>query len=158
MNFTFEALDGARQALFRLKRFVLEDCASKDIGNGSLIETYRSQFHAALNNDLDTPRAIALSWELVKDDAYTPADKAATLKHFDEVLGLGLSNITDMTPQSLGVVEVSDLPEDVQELLKEREKARRQKKWDEADSLREAINLKGYSVEDTPKGVRVMKA
>ena len=41
--------------------------------------------------------------------------------------------------------------------LKAREKARRQKAWDEADSLREAINMRGYSVEDTPKGVRVTK-
>lgn len=157
MNFTFEALAGARQALFRLKRFIIEDCADMPEKSEVIIETYRAQFHRAINNDLDTPRAIAIAWELIKDDAHSPSDKAATLRHFDSVLGLGLADPPDSASQSLGVIEVSNLPDDVQELLTEREKARKQKDWDTADTLREAINLKGYSVEDTPKGVRVTK-
>jgi len=112
---------------------------------------------AALDDDLDTPRAIALAWELIKDDRYSSANKAATLRHLDTVLGLGLSDAPDSTSQSLGVIEASDLPDEVQKLLQEREKARNRKNWDEADSLREAINLKGYLVEDTPHGVRVTK-
>jgi cysteinyl-tRNA synthetase len=74
------------------------------------------------------------------------------------VLGLGLSDALDSASQALGVIEVSGLPAEVQELLKQREKARKQKKWDDADTLREAINLQGYAVEDTPHGVRVTKA
>ncbi len=161
MNFTFEALDGTRQALFRLKRFIFEECAESEKKSESdsevVIETYRKQFHEAINNDLDTPRAIALAWELIKDDRYSSANKAATLRHLDTVLGLGLSDAPDSTSQSLGVIEASDLPDEVQKLLQEREKARNRKNWDEADSLREAINLKGYLVEDTPHGVRVTK-
>jgi cysteinyl-tRNA synthetase len=158
MNFTFEALDGTKQALFRLKRFIFEDCAKTAESEGSIIETYRNQFHQAINNDLDTPRAIALMWELMKDDTHSPANRAATLRHFDTVLGLGLSDALDSASQALGVIEVSGLPAEVQELLKQREKARKQKKWDDADTLREAINLQGYAVEDTPHGVRVTKA
>ena len=155
MNFTFEALDGAKQALFRLKRFVVENSAAAE--QGTVVESYRVRFHEAINDNLNTPQAIALAWELVKDVAHSPADKAETLKHFDKVLGLGLADVAGDASQSLGIIEVSDLPEDVHTLLKAREKARRQKAWDEADSLREAINMRGYSVEDTPKGVRVTK-
>lgn len=157
MNFTFEALDGTRQALFRLKRFIIEDCTNTSDTGGSIIETYRNQFHQAINDDLDTPRAIALMWKLITDDMYAPIDKAATLRQFDQVLGLGLADASDSTPQSLGVTEVGNLPINVQDLLTERERARKQKDWDKADSFREAINLKGYLVEDTPKGVRVTK-
>ncbi|MBI4086614.1 cysteine--tRNA ligase [Candidatus Kaiserbacteria bacterium] len=161
MNFTFEALDGAKQALFRLKRFVVEGCARESGGtcaDGVVIESYREQFHHAINNNLDTPRALALIWELVKDTKYPLPDKAATIKHFDAVFGLRVSDISENEMRSLNVIEVSDLPDEVQKLLSEREHARKRKDWDGADALREAINLKGYLVEDTPKGVRVTKA
>ena len=127
-------------------------------GGGAVIEVYRSRFHEAINDDLNTPRALALAWELVKDPTPAPRDKAATLAHFDEVFGLGLSGDSDTAAESLGVIEISNLPEEVQILLAERERARKQKKWDEADALREALNLKGFLVEDTPKAVRVTKA
>jgi cysteinyl-tRNA synthetase len=155
MNFTFEALGGARQALFRLRRFIVEECKN---ATGTVIEEYRTTFHKAINDDLDTPRALALAWELTKDETYSLGDRAETLRHFDAILGLGLSDPIDDQETSLGVIEISDLPEEVQELLSKRELARKQKKWGEADSFRSAINLKGYLVEDTPHGVRVTKA
>ncbi len=155
MNFTFEALTGARQALFRLRRFLIEECAEAD---GSVLAGYSERFHALINDDLDMPKALALAWDLVKDDAVSPGDKAATLKKFDEVFGLGLAEAPDTETQSLGVIEITDLPEEVQALLAEREKARKQKDWEGADALRQAINLKGYLVEDTARGPRVTRA
>ncbi len=155
MNFTFEALDGAKHALFRLKRFVVEAMAR---GGGVIIEPYRQAIHHALNDDLDTPRAIALIWELIKDDAHAVPDKVATIVHVDTVLGLGLADTSDSTGHPLGVIDISDLPAKVQDLLAEREHVRKQKDWDQADAIRQAINLEGYLVEDTPHGVRVTKA
>lgn len=153
-NFTFEALDGAKQALFRLKRHMFEEYNQN---GGAVASSYKERFDAAMNDDLDTPKAVALIWELVKDDSVSPADKAATLKHFDTVLGIGLSDAREETARSLGVVSQEDLPKDVQKLIEEREAARAGKDWDEADRIREAINLKGYLLEDTPEGPRVTK-
>jgi len=155
MNFTFEALTGARQALFRLRRFVIEEWKDAD---GQMLESYRARFHTAINDDLDTPKALAILWELTKDSSFSSADKAATAKHFDTVLGLGLADTQDSGSRSLGVIAVGDLPEDVQMLISEREQARAKKDWDAADTLREAINLKGYLVEDSAKGPRVTRA
>lgn len=151
MNFTFEALEGARTALFRLKRFMLEEWKDE---SGTVDERYRRTFHEAMNDDLDTPRAIALLWEITKDAALTAVDKAATVRHIDAVLSLGLTE-RDTHTRSLKVFEVSDLPADVQELIAARDRARARKDWGEADKLRGAINLKGYLVEDTPNGPRV---
>src|SRR3989338_10769633 len=53
MNFTFEALSGARPALFRLKRFVLEDGTAAE--QGTVVESYRVRFHEAINDNLNTP-------------------------------------------------------------------------------------------------------
>ncbi len=153
-NFTFEALDASKQALFRLKRFIIEECKNE---HGTVNEEYRLKFHTAINDDLDTPRAIALMWEIVKDASILPADKVATLKEMDSVLDIGLSDEPDEIVRELGIVAPEDIPEEIQELLDKRELARATHNWDESDHIREALNLKGYTVEDTPQGQKVSK-
>lgn len=153
-NFTFEALNGAKQALFRLKRHIYEEFGAEA---GTVSEKYKTKFISAINNDLDLPKAVALLWEVVGDKELPPGDKAATICEFDKVLGLGLSDPVDTTKRSLGIVEIEDLPLEVQKLITERETARTEKNWEQADTLREAINLKGYLVDDRQDGPRVTK-
>jgi cysteinyl-tRNA synthetase len=50
------------------------------------------------------------------------------------------------------------IPEEVKFLISEREKLRKQKKWAEADILRERIAERGYKVEDRPEGPKLEKA
>lgn len=154
MNFTFEALDGAKQALFRLKRFIFEEC--KNV-SGKVSEEYEKRFHTAINDDLDTPRAIAIMWELVKNKNVSPADKVATLRAMDQIFDIGLSDEQSDVIRELGIVAQEDIPEDIQELLDKRHIARTTRNWDEADHIREALNLKGYTVEDTPQGQKISK-
>lgn len=157
MNFTFEALDGAKQALFRLKRYVYEEYKAEK--GGTVSPTYRERFFAAMNDDLDSPAALATLWSLIDDKTVSAKDKVATIAAFDTVLALGLSDESkEEGMRSLGVVAITDLPENVKALVDEREAARAAKDWQKADELREAINLTGYLVEDTPQGVRVTKA
>ncbi|MCR4285613.1 MAG: cysteine--tRNA ligase [Candidatus Kaiserbacteria bacterium] len=156
MNFTFEALDASKQALFKLKRFVFEE--SKNVKEGNVNETYRARFHTAINDDLDTPRAIALMWEVTKDASLTLADRVATLKEMDSVLDLGLNDEAGDVVRELGVIAKDDIPDEIQELLDKRQIARATHNWSEADYLREAINLKGYAIEDTPTGQKISKS
>ena len=155
MNFTFEALDASKQALFKLKRFVFEEC--KNVSGGNVNETYRTRFHTAINDDLDTPRAIALMWEVTKDASLPLADRVATLKEMDSVLDLGLNDEASDVVRELGIIANDDIPGEIQELLDKRHIARTTHNWSEADYLREAINLKGYSIEDTPTGQKISK-
>ncbi len=153
-NFTFEALKASRQALFRLKRFMFE---SVKHANGTVNAEYQKKFHEAINDDLDTPKAVALMWELLKDDTLSVADKVATLKEMDEVLDIGLSDEQDDIVRELGIVANDEVPADIQELLDLRHIARTTHNWSESDRLREAINLKGYTVEDSSQGQRISK-
>lgn len=155
MNFTFEALDATKQALFRLRRFIFEE--SKNI-SGMVNESYRTRFHEAINDDLDTPKAIALMWEIIKDSSLTNPDKVATLKVIDSVLDIGLSDDPSDIVRELGIVAREEVPEDIQELLDKREIARATLNWTEADLLRQAINLKGYTIEDSPQGQKISKS
>ncbi|MBX2866898.1 cysteine--tRNA ligase [Candidatus Kaiserbacteria bacterium] len=156
-NFSFEALDGAKQALFRLKRHFFEEYLPKAKERGDVRVVYWNRFMDALNDDLDTPKALAVLWNLIKDTEVPVEDKVATLLRMDSILGIGLSDTPDKARRELGIINVEDIPQDVQELMTKREEARKKKDWDEADRLREELNMKGYSVEDTPEGAKVVK-
>jgi cysteinyl-tRNA synthetase len=154
MNFTFEALKASKQALFRLKRFIVEEC--KNVA-GVVDEGYREKFHTAINDDLDTPRALALMWDVVKDASLSPADKVATLKEMDSVFDIGLSDDVSDVVRELGIVSKEEIPEEIQSLLDAREIARATHNWTESDHIREVLNFKGYTIEDTPQGQKISK-
>ena len=155
VNFSWEALKASKQALYRLKRFMYEDYKQR-----STIphEGYMEKFDAHLANDLDTAGAIAVLWEMIKDDSVDAKTKCGTLMSMDEVLDIGLSENVTEGVRSLGVVGATELPAEIQDLIDKREAARIARNWAEADFIREAILRKGFVVEDTPQGPKLTKA
>ena len=154
VNFSFEALKASKQALFRLKRFMYEDFKQKSkIPDAA----YMERFETHLANDLDTPGAIAVLWEMIKDDTLDNKTKCGTLTAMDEVLNVGLSEDISTGARSLGVVGAEELSEEIQALIDKREAARIARNWAEADFLRNAILRKGYAIEDTPQGPKLTK-
>ena len=158
-NFTWEAIEGANIALGRLRRAYLETGAKRVSAplskNPGAADTFAADFYAALANDLDTPRALARVWELVKDTTVSPQEKCVGLLLADSVLGLGLS---DARPSAtIKVVEQSNLPPDIQILVQQREEARKEKDFEKADELRREIEAKGYEIQDYPDGPQISK-
>lgn len=144
VNFGYEALHGAQNALIRL----LTDIGSyPDGGNVSL--PYQNRFRDFVNDDMDMPKAIALVWEINRDKKISDADKKATLIDFDKVFGLKLSSV----PKT----EKELIPPEIQALGYAREQARKNKEWDKADALRTEINTRGYVVHDAPDGISITK-
>ena len=152
-NFSMDALDAAKQAMLRLKRFVYDELAG--ITPTNIPVEYEKRIIAAIHDDLDTPKVISILWEVVKDDALKPGEKLAAVQATDSLLGLGLSKSTAEGQAELGYLEQGAIPADVQELIDAREAARVAQNWAEADRFREAILLKGYTIEDTPEGTKV---
>jgi cysteinyl-tRNA synthetase len=154
VNFTFEALTAAKHALFRLKRHMYEEYKRV---SGRPNAEYLKRFDATIADDLDTPKAIAFLWDLVKDTSLDNKTKCGTMLAIDNVLDIGLSDDIDTGVRSLGVVSKVALPDDIQDLIETREAARIARNWVEADRLREALALKGYTIEDTATGPKVSK-
>jgi cysteinyl-tRNA synthetase len=155
INFSWEALKASKQALSKLKRYVYEDY--KQV-LGKVSSEYLERFESFLANDLDTPSVIALVWELVKDTSIDNKVKCATLHEIDKVLDIGLSDDFEDGIKTLGIVAHEDVPSDIQELINKREAARIAQNWMEADFLRDALSLKGYSIEDTAYGPKITKS
>ena len=103
-------------------------------------------FLEALNNDLNTPQALAAMWKLLDDSQMPSSGKAQSLLSFDRVLGLGLGHV---------IGKPREIPQEILDLAKKRELAREAKDWKESDVLRDAILAKGFIVEDTPNGQKI---
>ena len=139
VNFTVENLKNAENSLDRLKRIVGE---LKDDGKEN--SKYLKLFEKAMDDDLDTVGALQVLWSLLRDDK--ASGKIKTIKKMDEVFGLDLLK-----------KEKIEIPTDVMKLVKDREKARRDKDWKKADKLRSEIEKKGWKIDDTGEGSKVQK-
>ncbi|MDI6738639.1 MAG: cysteine--tRNA ligase [Nanoarchaeota archaeon] len=146
LTFSFEGLDAAKAAYEKLKSRVIE---LKQKGEKGIVDDvgYLSKFSEAINDDLNTPKALAVMWDMLKDEDV--GNKLSLLLEFDRVLGLGLNEMKK---------EEFKVPKEVTVLLKKRDDARKAKDWKLSDKIRDEIKAKGFSVLDTHDGQKVEKA
>jgi len=139
LTFSFEALKNAQTSLLKLKERVKELKTTKRVKSKR-----KEEFLKLINNDLDSPKALALLWTILKDKNIKDEEKYSLALDFDQVLGLNLE-------------ESEEIPEEIITLAEKRETFRREKDFKEADKLREEIEKKGYKLEDKPKGYNLKK-
>jgi cysteinyl-tRNA synthetase len=164
-NFTWEALGAAQQALTKLARIV--QTAPE---NGAVPAGYAARLRERFSDDLDTPGAIALLWEAMKDAGLSPAEKRALALDADRVLGLGLLHLpvpehyvftaetgTFTLAGSDVAVEARDTLTEVRTLLTARAEARAAKDWQRSDELRTQISALGYEVKDAADTQEITK-
>ena len=147
LMFSYEAMAGAKNARKKLVERVLElKKAKKEPDNLKLWEKYLEQFTNQINDDLNTPQALATMWEMLKDEVLSGKEKYTLLLKFDEVFGLGLQKLKE-----------EKIPAQVIKLAQERLHARNTKDWKKADELRQKISTLGYTVGDTQAGFEVRR-
>src|SRR5680860_312701 len=142
LNFTWKSLEASQNALNKIYEFIK---SAKD-DDGEIIQEYENRFKEALENNLDTPRALAVTWEMIKAKNYSAADKKTTLLKFDSVFGLGLNYLEEET-----------IPEEVKSLLNKRNGARDKKDWKLSDDLRNEIEKAGFTIKDTERRTEIRK-
>jgi cysteinyl-tRNA synthetase len=147
MEYSVEAMDAALNGLQHLRNQVrtLKDDAGETQG-GSIDVEFRDKFLREINDDLNMPRAMAVVQALLKSELKA-ADKLVTLYDFDQVLGFDLEQVQ----------QEDMLPEDIRQMADDRLKARADKDWARSDELRDAIQARGFLVQDTPQGTKVFK-
>ncbi len=154
LNFTWEGMTAAQNSLNQLRQHMrrLQTESRTTLSSEKLdkVDAYRGKFDAALADDMNTPQALAALWEMVKSNIPS-GDKYDLLMDFDEVLGLELKTQNPMTNQD------QHIPTEIQDLVDGREVLRKEKKFSEADKLREEIEKKGYTLKDNAQGVLVVK-
>jgi cysteinyl-tRNA synthetase len=140
IDFTKETLEDAKNSYARLKNIILNIKDDKKINKDHLKE-----FEEAMNDDLNTPKALQALWKLVRDEK--AEGKIGTINKIDSVFSLNLLK-----------EEKIEIPEEITQLANQREKARKDKNWKLADDIRNKITQKGFILEDTSEGQRIKKA
>ena len=142
INFTWESLEASQTALKKLKNVFLELGTDEGVIN----HAYTKRFMEEMDKNLNTPQALAILWQLVKDEDMLLADKKATLLDFDKVLGLGMDTWTR-----------DEIPDEVLVLARERNTARLSKDWTKSDTLRDQITKLGYEILDKGEDFEIRK-
>ncbi|HUY69650.1 MAG TPA: cysteine--tRNA ligase [Candidatus Tyrphobacter sp.] len=151
LNFTWESIGAAREALkniyLEIGRIAIQAGGAK-VFRPKEFSAYDKKFREALADDLNTPAALAVLWEVLKTPRIQPAAKKTLLLEFDEVLGLNFKRAFAFS---------SEIAASVRKIAKERELVRTHQQFIKADSLRKKIEALGYKVEDTVAGQLIFR-
>lgn len=160
VNYTDEAIESCRNALDRLyncrENLVRAIENSKNTDNTRYQSDYVTRFENAMDDDLNTPIALSVLFDLMREaNILANADTAKSvltdvLELFDKLTGV------------LGILynkkEISAIPQEILELAEQRKSARLDKNFALADEIREKISALGYTIEETRQGTKITKS
>ncbi|MBT3416529.1 cysteine--tRNA ligase [Candidatus Woesearchaeota archaeon] len=138
-DFSTNALNDSKNSYERIKRLTLE---LKD--DGKINKKSLELFKKAMSEDLNTSKALAVVWELLRDSSKN--GKYQFIKKIDEVFCLDLLKEDNLL-----------IPIEISVLAKDREKARKEKDWKKSDAIRDELLNKGWTIEDSSKGPKLNK-
>lgn len=153
LEFTYESLDSARKSLQALRRETAQIAAAAQKQPAVVTDRAaqaKAKFQAAMEDDLNAPKALAVVWEAARGAELNPAEKVEFLKFADGILALDLFCAPEKKPQAL--------PAEIEVLVQQRAAARAAKDYQKSDELRAQLAAAGYAVKDTPQGQQVEKA
>jgi cysteinyl-tRNA synthetase len=160
LNFTLKELDSAKKTVDNLNDFVsrLKDYmeitkAGKNKELSLLVDETKNKFRKSMDDDLNVPQALSHVFDMInvfnrKMDSNS-ADKESLKNAYDFMIGI--NKIFDFLE---GKKKISA---EEKQLINERERLRKNKKFKEADEIREKLKKKGIILEDTPYGIRWKK-
>jgi cysteinyl-tRNA synthetase len=158
MLFSWEILEQSKASRTRLMNIVreLEEKSKTETSPNKYFEAkreqpefYIEQFLSAINDDLNMPEAIAVTWKVLRDENISAEEKLRLVYVFDKVLGLSL----DTSGEKSG----EDIPEEIKTLASQRIEARKEKNFTLADELRDRIKILGYEIIDKKSGTEIKK-
>jgi cysteinyl-tRNA synthetase len=156
LNFTFEGLEAAKNSIERLTNFVRRLLQAEGKSGGerikSLINRVQKGFEEAMDDDLNIGVVLGALFDFVRDVNRLMDDRVLSKEEGEEI-----SNLMMRFDKVLGVISEAKkekkLPKEAEDLIREREEARKAKDWATADKIREQLKTMGIVIEDTPRGV-----
>ena len=137
-NFTFDALDMAKNTLKTIKNLAKEHKAG---ANKFDTTSYENEFLDAINDDLNMPKAIAVVQKMLKEER--SKDIYIAFEKFNKILGISL--------------EEDEIPQDIKLMAEERWNAKKSKDFATADTLRQRLLELGYEIKDSKEGYEILK-
>jgi len=144
--FSYESLDIAQNAYVKLKNRIIK--IKNNVSNTQNIELnkrYIDEFKNALSDDLNTSNALTVLYNCIKDEEISDLEKLVLIKEFDKVLSLSLL-------EEKNIELTDDEKIKIEQLLEERNNAKKEKNYELADKIRNDLNEMGIIIKDTREG------
>ncbi len=159
MNFTWDALKASQKYLIGLLMQYIklsEETYDGTQGNAEkseddYIRHYRDEFKAALTEDINTPRALAVISKLASEPYVRDRVMRMLFDEFGSVLGLSFARLADNLK-----VATSQIPDEVLDLAEKRKSAKLSRDYTKADEYRKMISDLGYEVKDVKNGEYIL--
>jgi cysteinyl-tRNA synthetase len=164
LTFSVDGVKAAAVSLANLRKGLSADGSTEGADEGA-VEGALRDFYAAVYDDLNMPRAIAALWDIVRNEKVGRGIRRAAAAKADEILGLDLFKpaeeaAADVFPGEQGkeirLMSRRDLTgerkQEIVSKVRQRQKARTDKDWPMADTLRKELSRLGVSVKDLPDG------
>ncbi|MBU5591719.1 cysteine--tRNA ligase [Clostridium sp. MSJ-4] len=165
LNFSIEVLDAAKASVERLYNAIANlESLSQEVKEETIkeeeksykehIESYREKYIDKMDDDFNTADAISVIFDLVRD-----LNTNLNVNSSKEIVNYALEFIRELG-SPLGILQKStkgNLEEEIEVLIEERQKARKEKNWALSDKIRDELKERGIILEDTPQGVRWKK-
>lgn len=142
LTFTYDILDGAQNAYFKLKNRVSK--LKHDEVDESIKQEYIDKFKEAIEDDLNTSNMVTLVYDVLKADI-SDGTKYSIIEEYDKVLSLNLTVHEDNNIDE-------DLEKKVLEKIEERKEAKKNKDFAKADKIRDELLSEGIKLIDTREG------
>jgi len=159
LNYSADSLEAARAALTRLYT-ALRGIPPGEPPNGTDVQ---SRFQAAMDDDFNTPEALAVLFELAREinrlagsDPAQAAAFGALLRKLSEPLGLLQRPADRFLQQGAGGEEIAT--GEIETLLAQRTAARAARDWAESDRIRDLLRDRGVILEDSAGGTTWRRA
>lgn len=156
LNFSFASLEQSGQALKRIQDFIFtldnhQPAAATVDHAADLIETCRDQFVAAMDDDFNISGALAALFDLISTGHRRMEGFSETAKHSIAALFQELNGVLGVLP---GTAQSKSLDSEIEELIRLRDVARRDRDFTTADAIRNRLKEQGILLIDTPAGVQ----
>jgi cysteinyl-tRNA synthetase len=155
-EFSWAGMDSAQAGLRRLlDRFAVARARTGPTGPGQPLSAaaarHLTAFGSAICDDLNTPRALAVVAAVSRDDKLSDTDLTALARRFDQVLAVGLA---DLTPADLDLKrsDATLTDDEVTALVERRDAARAARDFATSDQIRDQLADAGVAVQDHPGG------
>ena len=107
-----------------------------------------------MNDDLNTPQALAIFFEWMKSESKKIKDNSLSSEEISSAWNFLkiFNSIFDFLK-----IESLIIPDSIKDMLNKRAKARQEKDWTMSDKIRDSLKTAGWIVDDTPEGQKIKK-
>jgi len=171
LKYSEEALEAAERGAERLWQANEREGRGKQLDWSKFVEHQRQRFIDAMDDDFNTAQAVAVLFDLARDinrlgdEGYSVIHGQQLLAELAGVLGLALKPTRKLikpvgipSAEEFGIPTIITFPpkidseKDIENLIRQRDRLRKAKKWQEADKIRAKLDEMGVTLEDTPEG------